>query len=353
VLSGAALFALSALPWFTVMLVKYGWVFFDKFIVSENLHRFTEAQRGHTGDVSFYFGTMFHGMFPWIGFVPAALAWVFCGPRQLDEKAKQNWFYLSWFFATFSVVSFAGTKLNHYLLPLAPAAAVLVAILWERCLEKDAPFWCRVVPLISLWLTALTIRDFLDPNRGTGYILGAFTSHHSIDNVPVVSFLIGLLIAWAIVMAVAAVRCSFMVIAASILIAFANGIYFCHRVLPKQEYKHSLRSYVEFYMNHREPEAELFFMGEVRRYTIDYYLPEKIYRRFQPNQGAQLATHTTSGRVFYIIVRTPAANKLREQLEALDPKGRWWNVVLSTNSRYVILSNSPQFKLPRVTPRVG
>jgi hypothetical protein len=347
---GALIFT-SALFWYVIMLVKYRWAYVEAFLFGENLHRFAEAVRGHTGDVSFYWRTLFHGMYPWIGLLPAALALGLCGHRRLDEEAKQHWFYLSWFLSAFLIISFAGTKLDHYMLPVVPAFVVLVALLWERALRADRPFWMRPALLLSIALVALPIRDFMAPSGGTGLIFEVFTGQDSIENPSVGIFLLCFLAAWSIAMVVAAMKPSFSIAVMTILIAYANGIYFCRFILPQQEDKESLQGYTEYYLSHRGSGAQLFFVGESRRYSIDYYYPDGLYRRFQPDQTEQLLSYITRKDHFYIIVRTPAANSLLKKLRASAAPETWWHVALSSNPRYVLLSNSPQDRVPRVTRR--
>jgi 4-amino-4-deoxy-L-arabinose transferase-like glycosyltransferase len=109
----------------------------------DNLHRFVFPMQGHGGTVFFYIPVLFLGFFPWSIFLP--VAW-FQGIKDLKKVRGGNsreipgqgsqreleCFAALWVATLFSFFTVASTRLPHYLGPLFPAAAMLVAIYFDQ-----------------------------------------------------------------------------------------------------------------------------------------------------------------------------------------------------------------------------
>src|SRR6266540_465104 len=90
-----------------------------------------------------------HVPVPWSGFLPATVveAW-----RRRGEKDAQHSLQILcavWIVAVFVFFSLSATRLPHYIAPLFPAAALLVAASWDRLLSDEAGRWAR----FSFWFT--------------------------------------------------------------------------------------------------------------------------------------------------------------------------------------------------------
>ena len=72
--------------------------------------------------------------FPWFLFFPSALIVAFRTPYR---KRPEVIFLLGWFIANFFFFSLSKGKRDLYLLPIYPAASLLVAFLWEEYLSSD------------------------------------------------------------------------------------------------------------------------------------------------------------------------------------------------------------------------
>ncbi|MGH7208437.1 MAG: ArnT family glycosyltransferase [Nitrospiraceae bacterium] len=156
-LSGALLFLLLALPWYAAMLAIHG----SHYVASAQAHtvgRFLSPMEGHGFTVFFYFPVLFFGFFPWSGFLPVALYQAIRGYRQwaignredgpsyrpspiahrLPAPQELELFAALWLVAVFLFFTASATRLPHYIGPLYPAAAILAASYWTRCLTDPA-----------------------------------------------------------------------------------------------------------------------------------------------------------------------------------------------------------------------
>ncbi|HTY56597.1 MAG TPA: hypothetical protein VMB26_15425, partial [Candidatus Binataceae bacterium] len=92
-------------------------------VFRENVQRFFQPF-DHRGPVYLYFGAIFALMAPWCVFLPAALV---KAHAKHDAHNKNDRFALIFFWATFVFFTLSGSRRSYYLLPILPAAAMLVA----------------------------------------------------------------------------------------------------------------------------------------------------------------------------------------------------------------------------------
>jgi 4-amino-4-deoxy-L-arabinose transferase-like glycosyltransferase len=131
-LRGLALLLLVALPWYAAMFWLHGWDYAAR-ARGETLGRVLRPVTGPGGTALFYLPVLLVGFFPWSAFLPEAVR---AGLRQARARARQSRreavsvFAAAWLVAGLVLFSLAQTRLPHYVLPLFPAAALLVAASW-------------------------------------------------------------------------------------------------------------------------------------------------------------------------------------------------------------------------------
>ncbi len=171
-LSGLLLFLLLALPWYLIMLNIHG----QRYTTSaqgDTVGRFFGAMEGHGGTLLFYLPVLLIGFFPWSGLLPFAWYQAYrswrnanktgslspAGSSGLDDRfspAALEWFAAIWLLGGLVFFSLSSTRLPHYIGPLFPAAAILTASYWNRCLADQA---------------APTIRAAIHTMTAVGFIL--------------------------------------------------------------------------------------------------------------------------------------------------------------------------------------
>ncbi|GAC1542462.1 MAG: glycosyltransferase family 39 protein [Vulcanimicrobiaceae bacterium] len=175
---GLGLFTLVLLPWAAALYRAAGPAAFDEMIVHYTVGRYLGTIENQSGPLWYYVPVVILGFFPWFAFlVPAALqAWRDARaprPRSAAPARDDGDFArlaLVWAVVPFVFFSLAKTKLPNYIALELPAFAVLVALWFDRVVERvdrrAALAWTAVVPLTICGI-AFAIWAFSHDNRLT------------------------------------------------------------------------------------------------------------------------------------------------------------------------------------------
>src|SRR5437879_6163823 len=145
-LTGTAVFLLIAAPWYAAMFLLHG-AGYAASARGDTLTRFFSVIGGHGGTILFYIPILLLGFFPWSGFLPSALVEAL-RERQDPQRALQT-LCAVWVLGVFIFFTLSSTRLPHYIAPLFPAAALLVAASWDRSLSAQG----GRAGAVSFWLT--------------------------------------------------------------------------------------------------------------------------------------------------------------------------------------------------------
>ena len=133
---GILVISAVSIPWYALATWQNGWDFIDSFFGLHNVERFTDVVNGHSAPWYFYFIVVAVGFAPYSVYLPAAMLGVRFWQRKSwvsKERSQQlGLFAFFWFIGVFSFFSIAVTKLPSYVLPLMPAAGILIALLWSN-----------------------------------------------------------------------------------------------------------------------------------------------------------------------------------------------------------------------------
>jgi 4-amino-4-deoxy-L-arabinose transferase-like glycosyltransferase len=319
---GIIIFLAIAGPWYAAILYKLGHFYIDDFLMYENIQRFAEPVRGHHGIVIFYVQTIMQGMYPWYGFLPLSLLILFDRPK-VDEEVRQKWFFFSWFLAVFLIFTAAGTKLYYYILPITPPLAVIVAMVWEKYFNKEAPFWIKTAFILAIVFTLLPIRDFL--LEGNGYIFNNFTHRHDISYTDTDTFYKIFIGAWALVMTLAILRKRSRAAAImAVLIAYGNGLYLCHYVMPRHTRHRNVKPYIDYYIEHKKPSSRLAFLGRLR-HSMNYYYQYDKYTYFNPRRQSSFIRYLKDNKEVYLIIEDKYMESVQEKVRE-QTNMRWYRI---------------------------
>ena len=131
---GILIFFTITLPWYCLVTLVNGKEYIDSFFGYHNFERFTRVVNHHQGPWYFYFLVLLIGFAPWSIYLPVAIAKTkFWQPhywRSQPRTQQLGLFAFFWFTCIFTFFSLSATKLPSYVLPLMPAAAILVGLFW-------------------------------------------------------------------------------------------------------------------------------------------------------------------------------------------------------------------------------
>jgi 4-amino-4-deoxy-L-arabinose transferase-like glycosyltransferase len=123
---GFAWMMLLVLPWFIAIVAKSGDAFFVQAVGHDMLDKVTSGQEAHGAPPGFY--TLLFFVTFWPGCVLAAPAVPAIWQARREPGAR---FLLAWLLPSWIVFEIVITKLPHYVLPLYPAIAILIAGILE------------------------------------------------------------------------------------------------------------------------------------------------------------------------------------------------------------------------------
>ncbi len=160
--AGVLVCLLLSVPWYAAMLAIHGSAYTAS-ASADTIGRFLNVIGGHGGTILFYIPILAFGFFPWSGFLPVATyqawkAWrrvrgerlevsgkgeAILPPNRLPRTAdpvsgELELFAALWLIIGFLFFSLSATRLPHYIGPLYPAAAILAAAYFSRCLTDPA-----------------------------------------------------------------------------------------------------------------------------------------------------------------------------------------------------------------------
>ena len=141
ILTGGLVFLVITLPWYILVIFRNGESYINSFFGYHNVERFTAVVNGHSAPGYFYFLVVAIAFLPWSTFLPLAILRLRFWQRgfwcQQPRHSQLGLFAFFWFICIFLFFTVAVTKLPSYVLPLLPAAAVMVALLTSEQMTAD------------------------------------------------------------------------------------------------------------------------------------------------------------------------------------------------------------------------
>ncbi len=117
--------AISA-PWH-ILVQQHNPEFFYFYFIEQHFLRYTTKDIGHYQPMWFFIPYLILGFFPWIIFLPQAIANQIPSSWQKRSEYKFALFFLLWAFLIFVFFSCSKSKLIPYILPVFPPFAILIA----------------------------------------------------------------------------------------------------------------------------------------------------------------------------------------------------------------------------------
>ncbi len=135
---GVFIVVFVVVPWHLAMYLKDGRTFVRDYIITHNFKRATAGVHGERGTFDFFIGQLGIGMWPWIALVPAAVAHAAVRLRPGTREGRVRLLIGVWAVVSMALFSLSETKFHHYVLPVVPPLAVLIAFWLDDLLDGDA-----------------------------------------------------------------------------------------------------------------------------------------------------------------------------------------------------------------------
>ena len=132
---GLLVCAVISVPWYALMIKRYGSVFTREFFYNDHYRRLILAEHKSNDTWYFYPASMVGAMFPWSLYTLASLGYLF---KKLKRKAEPFYVFLAcWIGATLLIFQPAHSKLVSYILPLFPALTIITGDFIQSCLKEN------------------------------------------------------------------------------------------------------------------------------------------------------------------------------------------------------------------------
>lgn len=126
-----------------------------RIIIEQSIGRLSgSGKHVHPEPFFFYFIRFPAGFFPWTVFLPSLSIWIW---KERKWKEKSFLFLIVWFCAIFLFFTLSKGKKDTYILPLYPAAAMMVGSLWDSSISSSNKGKGIIMGFIALLLIALIL----------------------------------------------------------------------------------------------------------------------------------------------------------------------------------------------------
>jgi 4-amino-4-deoxy-L-arabinose transferase-like glycosyltransferase len=149
-LPGILLFMAIVLAWYLPAVLKGGKEYLDATLWHHSFDRYAKGS-AHIRPIYYYFYNFPADFLPWIIFLPAAMVYGFS--RAMKAKRKEFLFLIIWFIFIFLFFTLSKGKRGLYLLPLFPAASLMIGKLWEDFISFSMKYFRHewiILPLYGL-----------------------------------------------------------------------------------------------------------------------------------------------------------------------------------------------------------
>jgi 4-amino-4-deoxy-L-arabinose transferase-like glycosyltransferase len=157
--AGIAWLLLLVLPWFVAIVAKSGDSFFAQSVGGDMLSKIFGGQESHGAPPGYYF------LLFWITFWPGSILAGLAAPRVWKARSEPGArFLLAWLIPSWAVFEAVITKLPHYVLPLYPAIAIMIAgilegggLVTKRWLVRGTAGWFAFPVVIAVGVVVVFV----------------------------------------------------------------------------------------------------------------------------------------------------------------------------------------------------
>ena len=143
---GIMVFVAVSFPWYAAMLIRHTQGFWNRFFVHDHFKRLASGvHQVDEGSFEHFARWLGYGLFPWVAFLPAAIARVIESADSAEarsDESRATWMIAIWAVAAFTLFTLSSTKFHHYIFPVLPALSLLVALGLDEALSlKEKARW--------------------------------------------------------------------------------------------------------------------------------------------------------------------------------------------------------------------
>ncbi|MBD2139661.1 glycosyltransferase family 39 protein [Anabaena sp. FACHB-1237] len=278
---GIGIILILSMPWYILVTLRNGWNFINAFFGYHNIERFTEVVNGHSAPWYFYLLIILLLFAPYSIYIPGALANIKFWQRSqfLTQERSQHLglFAAFWFLGVFIFFTIAVTKLPSYVLPLMPAAGILVGLFYSDLYGENSPINPQKSLKISSWInvgfvTIISVALF-NLTKITGQDPAAPELYQSLQNSGLLTYggIVWLLTAIIIAVLILTYHWRYILIINLIgFMAFLGMVLMPAMSLMDAQRQLPLRELATTIVQEKQPQEELVMVG-FKKPTVTFY----------------------------------------------------------------------------------
>jgi 4-amino-4-deoxy-L-arabinose transferase-like glycosyltransferase len=257
---GMALALAFGLWWFVTLSVMDP-ALFSYFAGDELVKRFGSGHHGRSKPWWFFLMVMPAGAFPWTFLLGALVVERMQAWRKGVKPSPVGWFLLGWVLPPFVILSFSGSKLPTYILPLFPALALAAGRGLSAHLKSRLRLWAWVLTVLGL---VAIVAAFFGMGRWAGF------------NVPEMRPLLALalVLGWVLWRRPAM---AMPVLGTGMVAGWIMGVAQIDRFNDHLAQQATVRPLVEVLRKHADVENSTIFVCDAAAHGMEFYLGRKIY----------------------------------------------------------------------------
>lgn len=157
---GVIICAVIAVPWHVAIAMRGGSAWVNEYFNHHILGRYAEGVHGGRGTFEYFAAQLGIGAWPWAALIPVALAVCLTAATVRSREGRVRLLTGIWAIAGLAMFCISQTKFHHYILPVVPAFAIMVAFLlddlWDRRIGRMG-----IGAIAAAVITLLICRDFI------------------------------------------------------------------------------------------------------------------------------------------------------------------------------------------------
>jgi 4-amino-4-deoxy-L-arabinose transferase-like glycosyltransferase len=326
-------------PWWHAMVLKHGAAFWNELVGTEQVRRLTVGeQKQAKGSWEYYIRQLGYALFPWVAFVPGALARAFGLGRTSSSTGRERalLFCYVWALATLLLFTLTLTKYHHYILPTVPPLAIIIGVYLDDLLAKRTRGVLLALLAAVATLAIIAVDLYLQPANWVWmftYLYTANWARGAPEGLPILIysllFLGGLLLAfWS--------RVRHWAVYALLALSLGAGGYVLNTYQSHCAY-HWGQKYVlqTYYKLRKGPQEQLVAWQFNWRGETWYTAAQVVVSKSLKNEAIQKWLRERQGRRFFFITERSRYPRLRSMLPTA--KGReTLRIVDDSNVHFVL-----------------
>ncbi|RJO65533.1 MAG: glycosyltransferase family 39 protein [Myxococcales bacterium] len=316
-LRGLAVFFVVAAPWYAFMTAKFGWPYFKSFFIYHHFERAAGMISKPNDSFERYVAQIFYATFPWSAFLPVALVrFLTYGAEDVYGRTRRNLLIFLSFAMPYILFTLSSTKFNHYIFPVVPFLAIMIAHYLVGLVKGPQRTIVRFEIILAVFLFGILAKDLVTHYKHFVHLFIYYYDRALPTSVNPRSAFYALFIPMGLFIGLPMIRRRFHLSQLAGLWLLAAGLtLFCNTwLMPKLTPTYSLAHLWYAYLEHSDGKDPMCAYHSWEERSVSYYSNNKIVYLDSRKNGSETKFFKKPGKL-YCMVDHNVYPKLRERVK--------------------------------------